>query len=196
MNRLTDEQRTLADQNRGIAYAVAKRFYRRCRCIEEANELASESLLALCCAAREWNASREVKFTIYAWQACTNRIRDFLACDSTIVTPAYLAHAVNADRSGQQWRSVARQTCSLGRLRTDRSELAIDRDPSDRAICRELMAEVRKLPREQRHCVRSWMKGVSGDETGKPFGYGREWSRRRLNLGFDTLRQKFGVEVA
>lgn len=65
---LTEAQRTLVEQNLGLAHSVADSFMRRYNNYTDREDIYAEAYLALCVAASNFD-SRRGKFSAYAWKS-------------------------------------------------------------------------------------------------------------------------------
>lgn len=195
MKRLTDEQRLLADQNRGIAFDVAKRFYSRTKCYDDMSDLVGVALLALCDAAAKWSADVR-KFDSYAFKACRNAVRSYLNDQGLIQTPVYLSQAGSRTHPLQRYRSAAISAISLNDELKGGSERWANNDPADRMIADEVAMAAKTLPTMERRCVDFWMAGITLGKAGEELGCDHETVRRTRNRGLRMLREKFSGDAA
>ena len=169
---LTQEQRELAENNRGLAWRVANQFHRPGRGEDARQELGAIALLALCEAAQGFDPARGYTFATYATIACRQAIQDERRSGGLIHTPCYLSHASNIGHRYRVHRDHVREAEHNPGLLADL--VAPMASIVQQAEADELRDRVRRLPRKHRHIIERVIEGWTTTEIGHEMGCTRQ----------------------
>ncbi len=192
MHRLTNEQRTLADENRGLAASAAFKIWNRDHRRSDINDLKQAAMLGLCEAALSFDVGIGVSFATYASKACYNAALHEVVTQGVIHRPHWHARKLLASHPCERMLGIkARNTrCfEIGIHDVPQTDCGYDFAVIDQDSVNFIMAT---LDPEDRDILKSWSGGETQKSIGLRYGVFRQEISKRLKRIKGQLLRRFG----
>jgi RNA polymerase sigma factor (sigma-70 family) len=172
---LTDAQRDLAGNNRGLALYTAKKVWRRRRRPQDLEDLTQAAMIGLCEAARGFDPDHGSTFAAYACKACYRAALSEARTNGVIRVPR--REKSDLARLPTQLVASLHDRPSLPNLSDDRDDLAV------------MLATLDPISRELVECRAA---GQTHDEIGRRAGLSHDSVRLRIHKALADVRRRFG----
>jgi RNA polymerase sigma factor (sigma-70 family) len=180
--KLTEDERALAESNRGIAGEAAMQLSRFAHCQAGVEDFVGIGFLAVCKAAHNWRPDGPAKFSTYAWHCCYRAILEHVYERGLIRTP-------------REKRHDPRRIKQPRRISLTSHELAVRPviDPVERG---ELHRAIDGLGPRERRIMKLSLGGLNLAEIGRELGFTRERIRQIQVRSTARLRSQLNGEVS
>ena len=187
--RLTEEQRTLADDNRGLAGSAAKRVWIKDHRRSDIEDLKQAAMVGLCEAAISFNCDVGVSFATYATRACYNAALHEVVTQGVICRPHWHAKKILIHHPVERMLGIkARRTQEFLINRNDVP--AGDRGYLGDHIDVDVILAT--LGKDDREILESWASGETQMAIGLRIGVVTRTINKRIRQIRERLARRFG----